>query len=88
MSIEPKQEREELRYAVRAYLAERPAAAFQSSTIARALHQEHGCTEADVQAALLFLHDLGHVKTVERELGTTVYWQATAKGILAYEREG
>jgi Holliday junction resolvase-like predicted endonuclease len=88
MSIDPKEKREELRQAVRAWLAERPAGAFRADSIALRLHREHGCTPADVEAACLFLKDLGQVKEIEAELGASVYWQIDAKGILAYEREG
>jgi Fe2+ or Zn2+ uptake regulation protein len=88
MSIEPQEKREELRQAVRAYLAERPAGAYTAETIARQLRREHGCSPQDVEAACLFLQDLGQVKLVNATLGASHYWQATATGILAYEREG
>lgn len=88
MSLEPQEKKEELRQAVRAYLAERPAAAQSAATIARGLRGEHACSEQDVQDALLFLADLGHVASVRNPLGSTVYWRATAAGILAYERDG
>ena len=88
MSIEPGEKREELRGAVRAYLAERPAGAYTAATIALWLRREHGCSDSEVLEACLFLEDLGQVQFVPSPLGATKYWRATAAGILAYEREG
>ncbi len=43
--------------------------------------------EAQLVAALEFLRDLGHVRVEIDPLGSTRYWQATAQGVLHWERE-
>lgn len=75
---------EECRREVRAYLAERPALAFSCETIRRALRN---FTEAEVTDALSLLTSLDQATEGFYGLGSTKYFKATAKGVLAHERD-
>jgi hypothetical protein len=76
-----------LRRAVRAHLAERPAVSQSSETLHRHLRREHACTLADVEKALAVLCALGQLKSSHDPLGgSTLYYRATADGILSHER--
>lgn len=77
---------EEVRYAVRQYLAERPSIAQMTSTIRQRLAMENDFTYAEVQAALEFLVSLEQVKLTVSKLGSSKYYQITAAGTLAHER--
>jgi hypothetical protein len=77
---------EEVRYAVRQYLAERPSIAQMVSTIRQRLAMENDFTYAEVQAALDFLVSLEQVKLTVSKLGSSKYYQITAAGTLAHER--
>lgn len=88
MATNPQQERrEEVRHAVLDYLAARPLAAQSAGTIHRRISREFdGLTLPEVEAALIFLADLGHVRIEPDQLGATKYFQVTAQGQLAQER--
>lgn len=77
--------REECRREVRTYLAERPAVAMRLAAIVRGVRDVGGFSQEEVEAALTFLFDLGHVKKLQPDYGVTVSWQITAKGTLAHE---
>jgi hypothetical protein len=76
----------ELRRAVRGHLAERPAVSQSAETIYRALRREYGCELGHVTNACAVLVSLDHLSVETDPLGgSTRYYKATAKGILAHE---
>jgi len=80
------QQLEELRRAIRSFLADRAALAFNSFSIHRGVSRETPCTQPEVEAALGFLLDLGHIKTVPNRISAVSYYQIAAAGRLAHER--
>ena len=80
------QNREDLRRACRAHLAVRPGVAQSAGTIHSAVRRETPCTLGQASDALKFLVALGHLAETRDPLGATLYYQATAAGILAHER--
>ena len=79
---------EEVRNAVIEHLAARRGIVQTSDTILRKLKVENpDFNAADIQAALLFLKDTGFVVSEVEELGSTLYYRATAKGISYIERK-
>jgi hypothetical protein len=72
-----------------AYLAQRPRLAYAPATIRQRLQDDlqTDYTEEEIDDALAFLVGAGEVR-LERQArhGVTRYYQATAEGILAYER--
>lgn len=78
--------REEIRLAVRAYLADRPAIAPRLAAIARGIFPDTGTSEAEVEAALQFLIGLGQVEAVTAALGASKGYRITSAGTLAHER--
>lgn len=80
------QAREELRRACRAHLAERPGISQSAGTVHSAVRRELRCGLGQVAEALSFLVALGHLAETRDPLGATLYYQATAAGILAHER--
>jgi hypothetical protein len=80
------QDREDLRRAVRAHLAQRPGIAQCAATLQSRVRRECPCNVAQVTAAAKFLVALGHLAETPDSLGATPYYQATAAGILAHER--
>jgi hypothetical protein len=72
-----------------AYLAQRPRLSYSPATIRRRLQDDlqTDYTEDEIDDALAFLVGAGEVR-LERQArhGVTRYYQATATGILAYER--
>jgi hypothetical protein len=77
----------DFRRAVRGHLAERPAVAQSAETIHRHLRREHGCTLPEIENALTVLIAFKHLKTSQDAMGgRTLFYQATAEGILAHER--
>lgn len=83
-------QREELRFAVREILVNASTVALAADMILRRIERARVCDFAadttDVMAALSFLVGLGHVKAEPAALGATLYYQATAAGVLAHER--
>ena len=79
---------ETLRHAVLESLAARSGVALPVRGIRRRLATEvdFPVEEADVNGALLFLQDKGLVTSDLDPLGSTLWWRATADGILAVER--
>lgn len=84
------EQRQELRYSVRAYMGERFPAAMTARQIRHAVRREldFAITEADVTAALEFMAGLIPPQTVRNEstLGAMDAWQATSRGVQAWER--
>jgi hypothetical protein len=79
--------REEIRLAVRTYLAERPAVAPRIDAIQRGIYSDTGATLVEVTAAVLFLKGLGQAEEKFLSgLGSTVGYRITSAGILAHER--
>lgn len=79
----------ECRRAVRDYLAARHQLAFEPATIRSAVNRAGGdWSDTEVNGALVLLAGLTppQVKTVRDTLGATIYYQATADGVLARER--
>ncbi|MGC3991619.1 MAG: hypothetical protein QM796_18410 [Chthoniobacteraceae bacterium] len=68
------------------WLAERSPLAFSAATIRRRLNVEFDFTSQEVEAALAFLVSFEHVSARPDDLGSTLYFQATASGVLAHER--
>ena len=64
--------------------------AHHAKTIRRALNagHEHDFADEEVAAALAFLVSAGFAVVVAAPLGATLYYQATAAGVLAHERRG
>lgn len=77
--------REEIRYAVLAYLHARPGVAQSAATICRGLRREYDCTTEDVSAAATFLADDGQLDALRDPLGATQHYRITAKGTRTYE---
>lgn len=77
---------EELRRAIRAWLYDRAALAFNAQSIHRGVSRETPCTQPEVESALGFLSDLGHVKFASPEISAIKYYQIAHKGTLAHER--
>lgn len=78
--------REDIRYAVRDYLAARPTIAQSVPTIRRRIEVEASGNE--VKAALEFWQSLEppQVSYEYSTAGSTQYWKITAAGTLAHER--
>lgn len=81
--------REDLRRAVRHYLAQRATVAQDAGTIHRAIRRAEPCELREIEAALtFFIHlDPPQIRTVRESLGATLYYQITSAGVLADERE-
>ena len=74
---------------VLAYLAQRPRLSYAPSVIAKRLRQDlqTDYTDDELDDALAFLVDAGEVRLERQDRhGVVRYYQATAAGILAYER--
>jgi len=80
--------REECRRSTLGFLAVRQATAHHPKTIRRALNagHEHDFTDDEVTAALTYLLSAGFVTAIPDGLGATLYYRATAAGVLAHER--
>lgn len=80
---------EDLRYEVRRFLAGRPTVAADLSTIRHGLARWGvTATEAEIQAACVFLAGLTPAQAEQHRasLGSSLSYQITAAGTLAYER--
>lgn len=86
------EEIEILRKAILKYLVDRRPAAFAVAGITGGLRGrslvDFPITEPEVARELAFLHDLGDVEFTHEHVGSTKYWHANAKGVLAVERGG
>jgi hypothetical protein len=82
-------ENEELRHVTLETLATRFPTAHLASTITRHVRQSvlFKLTEADVVATLEFLRGQSLASSTMDGLGSSKFWQATSKGVLAYERK-
>lgn len=84
------EQRQELRYAVRAYLAERFPAALTSRQIGHAVRREIDFPPSpeDVTNALEYQAGMTPSQAVRNEsaMGATDLWQATTAGVRAWER--
>jgi len=80
---------QDLRRDVRHYLATRPTIAQEPGVIHRHVRRERPCTLEQVEAALQFLATLDppQVKPERDPLGASQYYQITAAGTLADERD-
>lgn len=78
--------KEECRREVLAYLYARQAVAQAAPTIRRGLAGEFDFDLPEVRGAAEFLVGLGLLKATPDPLGATTYYQITAAGILAHER--
>lgn len=76
---------EELRRAIRAWLYDRAALAFNAQSVHRGVSREIPCTQPEVETALAFLLDLGHVKFIPNQISAVKYYQISAAGSLAHE---
>lgn len=83
-------DKEILRHAVLECLALRHPAALPLKGIARRVTTtvDFKVTDEDLESALALLVDLGLVRKQTDELGPSCWWNATAKGVLAYEQKG
>ena len=83
-------QREELRYAVREQLVAASTVALSADMLHRRVIRarviDFGFETSDVQEVLTFLASLGQAKETPASLGATLYYQATAAGVLAHER--
>lgn len=81
---------ESLRYAAREVLASRPGIALPLPGIRRRIEQgnltDAAFTNEELRAALAVLIGLGQVDVAFNQLGSTEHFQATAEGVLAFER--
>lgn len=79
--------REDIRRAVRSYLADRPAVALSPTTIARGLRAEWpDITLTEVSAALQFFVSAKQIEELTESIGSSKYYKITAEGTLAHER--
>lgn len=87
---DPKKQNEALRFAARETLAARAGVALDLRGIRRRIDQEKlvdfTYTDDDLRAALAVLISLRQVAVSHSTLGATEHFQATAEGILAFER--
>jgi asparagine synthetase B (glutamine-hydrolysing) len=75
------------RRALRGHLAERPAICQAPATLWRHCGAEYGASLQDTVDACIFLELRGDLHSVRDPLGgKTIFYQATAAGILAHER--
>ena len=83
------QRRTQARGDVLAYLAQRPRLSYPAATIRQRLRedQQTDYTEEEICDALAFLESTKEVRMERQHAhGTTKYYQATAEGVLSYER--
>lgn len=80
------QDKEDLRRAVRTYLAERPALAFHEGMIHGHVSRQVACTVPEVIGACELLLDLGQIKEITNQMGSLRYFRIHAEGTLAHER--
>lgn len=85
-----KTQKEDLRHAVREFLACRPTCAFTAEQAAKMLARrptlDFTPEAEDIVEAFVFLENFTQAQKVTDELGSTVAYQITAHGVLAYER--
>lgn len=79
-------EKEELRELVRAHLADRPRIALSAQDLHRPISRKIHCTIPEIEDALELLCGLEQVIRTIAKLGSTKFYQISAKGTLAYER--
>ncbi len=83
-------QREELRFAVREILVNASTVALAADMILRRIERgklvDFTADTAAIEGALAFLVSHGQVKAEPAALGATLYYQATAAGVLAHER--
>ena len=83
-------ETEQLRLAAREVLAARPGVAFKLPAIRKRIVDDalvdHAFTDEELRGALSFLIADGQMKVFHGDLGATEYFEATAVGILKFER--
>ena len=83
-------QREELRYSVREALVIAKTVALDAEMVSRRVERsrmlDFEFATADVEDALAVIVGLGQATAVPATLGATVYYQATAAGVLAHER--
>jgi DNA-binding PadR family transcriptional regulator len=79
-------QKEELRRLVLGYLARRAACAYNCVSVHQGIRRDMPCTEEEAEETLHFLKSSGLLDEVENKLGSRRYYQANAKGILAWER--
>ena len=90
MKINEQIDREFLRKIVLKFLAERFRLAFDQTQIV-ALIKRRGMVDfdfdlEDIQKALAVVEGLGLIEQVKEEMGATVYFKITSKGIIENER--
>jgi hypothetical protein len=83
-------QKEELRFALREQLVAAQAVALDAAMLARRLARARALDftppPEEVAAALSLLVGLGQATATPAPLGATLFYQATAAGILAHER--
>lgn len=86
MSEKRDQERRgEVRYAVLAYLHDRPGVAQSAATICRGLRRELVCEVAEVEAATIYLSGDGHLEEIRDQFSSIKHYRITTSGTRAYE---
>jgi len=90
-------DREILRKAVLSYLCMYHPSAFDAETVRRGVrarrYVDWDPSDQEVESALMVLADLGLAERLDGPgdgrvaLGATVYWRATAKGVIERERD-
>lgn len=85
-------EREDLRVVVHAYLAGRMGSAFSKEQITPILRRRRSVDfqieESDVEDALIFLVGQKWAASINSDHGASIFYQATAEGVLNAERRG
>ena len=84
--MSPAQHNEQTRLEVLGYLAQRQSIAQTSAVIHRIIKLQYPCEEQDVRDACTFLTSKGYLTPHVEGLGSSLYYQATAEGVLAWER--
>lgn len=79
-------QKEEFRRLVLGFLAKRSACAFNCVSVQSGVRRDMACTEEECEEAMQFLKSAGYLDEVQNKLGSRRYYQANAKGILAFER--
>lgn len=85
------QQREDLRHAALAFLADRPRLAFAPEAVARIVYRK-GLVDFDppveaTEAALRMLTGLELTEEIVDPLGASLTYRVTAKGVLQHERQ-
>lgn len=79
--------KEDSRHSCLAFLANRPAVSFSAEAVRRGINREGGdFTLQETREALELLTGLSFATAVPDKLGATLYYQASAAGVIQFER--